>query len=131
MVGLVSLSTALAVGELLLAANADAFDAARWQAGQSLTRLGIPPRDVDAGYEWLGYYQSGPISPGAPPGAILYVWYEWLFDAPVCGVVSSSPLSDTSLKSAGLAKYRLFEIAGPEEKLYRYTVPHMLRMCTS
>ncbi|MGD0742006.1 MAG: glycosyltransferase family 39 protein [Acidimicrobiales bacterium] len=130
MIGLISLSAVLGAGELILAANSDAFDAARWQAGQSLTRLGIPARAVDAGYEWLGYHQSGPISPGSPPGATQYVWYEWIFDAPVCGVVSSSPLSDTSLKSAGLAKYRLLEVAGPEENLYRYTVPHMMRACT-
>jgi hypothetical protein len=50
------LTSVLASVSTVEAVNAGAYDGARWQAGSALTRMGIPSRYIDAGYEWFGYH---------------------------------------------------------------------------
>ena len=34
--------------------NADAYDGARWRAGELAVKAGVRPSQVDAGFEWVG-----------------------------------------------------------------------------
>jgi hypothetical protein len=77
----------------MLALNAFAFDAARWQTGSMSVAAGVPAGRVDAGMEWDGWHS---------PGALMnYPWisklhgyfdYAWEFyPSPPCVVVATSP----------------------------------------
>jgi len=122
-----SLISLLALVSIMEVFNIDAYDAARWQAGSALTDTGIPARYVDAGFEWFGYHQPGAWDPGAAPTLDTYTWYEYLLfsGTPVCAVVSSSPMGQANLVSAGVTRYRLLGMIGPTEYLYRYINPHI------
>ena len=110
---------ALALVSLALAVNADAYDAARWRAGSSLRRMGVPVQQIDAGFEWFGYHQRGPVTIVAVPGSLTS--YQNLYAATrVCALVSSSPMNGARFKPVGVTNYRLFGRFGPTEHLYRY-----------
>lgn len=57
--GGIGLALGLALG-FSLALTLDTYDAARWRAGAAAVSLGADPADVDAGFEWISYHQSGP-----------------------------------------------------------------------
>jgi len=40
--------------------------AALWQAGQALVERGIPPDEIDGGYEWIGWHRGQAILAAAP-----------------------------------------------------------------
>ena len=40
--------------------------AALWQAGQALVERGIPPDEIDGGYEWIGWHRGQTILAAAP-----------------------------------------------------------------
>ena len=53
--------------------NADAYDAARWSAGDKAVAAGVPATMVDAGFEWVGSHQSAVALPGRRvPGSPFY-----------------------------------------------------------
>lgn len=51
----------LAFVSVALTVDSDAYDAARWQAGQIAVERGVPAGEVDAGFEWLGAHHQSPI----------------------------------------------------------------------
>ena len=77
---------------LVLAANSDAFDAARWRVGTQLVAAGVPVDRVDAGFEWVGAHTGltadihrADFSPGRS-------WWVSMFGLPSsCAVVAASP----------------------------------------
>jgi hypothetical protein len=119
----------LAATSTAITANALAFDAARWQAASSLVARGVPPTDIDAGFEWVGYHASGPAAwssapenaqntsrSSAHPDALSF--YMALFEhSRECYVVSASPLDGLRLDST--ARYRTYALAG-SSKLWVY-----------
>jgi 4-amino-4-deoxy-L-arabinose transferase-like glycosyltransferase len=120
------LIASLAFLQLAVSFNADAFDAARWRAGVTLTRLDIAPRNIDAGFEWLGYYQPVPVKGGIPAGYPVYRWYEEMYSLPpLCGIVSSSPANFAGFSPAGSTTYKLLAVGGPLEHLYLYKARDM------
>ncbi len=97
--------------------NANAFDGARWRAGETLVQAGVRADEVDAGYEWVGYYATVPATGGGTSA----VRYRRIFaDFHQCGWVTSSAVVDGSAELVATQEYALFLVAGPAEPLYLY-----------
>jgi len=108
---------------LVLLLNADAFDTARWHAGDTAVAQGANAGTVDAGFEWVTFYATG-LAVHAPP-PVLGGQYETRWPSfHLCTLVSSSPLTDPALtlERTDTNAYRLFLFAGPSETLYTYRV---------
>jgi hypothetical protein len=117
LVGIALTSSALLV-------NADAFDAARWQMGDTAAARGIQAETVDAGFEWVAFYATGLATPGQPPPSLGGHYATWWPSFHLCALVSASPLrgANLGLEDADTAAYRLFLFGGPSEPLYLYRV---------
>ena len=117
LVGLASIPTAFLA--IIFMLNSLAFDAARWKAGEQLTGLGVTADEVDAGYEWVGYYQGElPSDNGAFPSE---TFYEMLWPGRrECGVVSGRFGYRAGYDLVAATSYRLFLFAGPDVPLYLY-----------
>jgi hypothetical protein len=109
----------LAAISIVFMLNSFAFDAARWQAGERLALLGVRPDEVDAGYEWVGYYQ--PSLPASNDILPQRTFYEMLWPGRrTCGVVTSRQEEPPDATLVGTVTYSLLLIAGPEEHLFLY-----------
>jgi hypothetical protein len=107
---------------LSLMLNSDAFDSARWSAGERLVDLGIPAESIDAGYEWVGYHATGPAGTDLVPAA---TWYEEMWPSfRLCGFVSTvqQDVPGAQPLEIDFHAYRLLLFAGPDEWLYLYRV---------
>jgi hypothetical protein len=110
---------ALIVGAVIaaLTLNSDAYDGARWQAGELLVHAGYSPVQEDAGFEWVGYHSSGTADRerkvyGAPG---FFTWYDNLFpDLQDCAYVSSLPWVNPNLHLLAIRTYDALGIAEPE-----------------
>jgi hypothetical protein len=116
--GVVTLEAMLA---FLLMANAFAFDAARWKAGEDLTAAGLPADSIDAGYEWVGAFATTPANmanalPTEPP------YRGWWPQFRPCGLVSESPEAPANAVLFGVERYRLYLLGGPLVDLYMYRI---------
>jgi hypothetical protein len=112
----------IAAVSLILTANADAFDAARWRAGNALVAEGIPAPSIDAGFEWVGMHQVGAVGRGSGGSGIDETWYDALFPAlRVCGTVSSQPITASGYVPAGTVSYATWAALG-HATLYLYRV---------
>jgi hypothetical protein len=93
--GQIVASAGLAALALIGVAQVDAsatFDGTKWSLGTEATRLGYAAETVDAGYEWFGLHQPGPViyDYRREPGYPSYV--TSLFnDARVCVVGEFAP----------------------------------------
>jgi hypothetical protein len=112
----------LAATSVVLLANADAFEAARWRMGERAVARGIPAGTVDGGLEWVAFHATGIATPyaKAPPGWSRYD--AWWPSFRLCAIASTSPLDrpDLSLIEADPTAYRLLLFAGPAQPLYLY-----------
>ena len=102
---------AMAVLAVIYTSYTDAWQSARWHAGEQLVRSGIPANQVDAGFEWVGLHQTAIVHRDAVPK--VHRWtqpaapYMTLFpDAGNCGIVSSTPRSDPALTLVGTRTWR-------------------------
>jgi hypothetical protein len=115
----------LAVVSLALAANAGAFDIARWRAGDALVAAQVPAGNVDAGFEWLGSHIGEEHRGRRPPGAVAA--YDRQFpSAKICAVVAASRLHDARLTRVGIRTYHVLGVLGPTRHLFLYrdtTIP--------
>lgn len=112
----------LATMSLVLLANADAFDAARWRMGELAVERGIPAGTVDAGLEWVAFHATGVATPyaKAPPGWSRYD--AWWPSFRLCAMASTSPLDLPGLEliETDPKAYRMLLLVGPEQPLYLY-----------
>jgi hypothetical protein len=109
---------------LTITLNADAYDGARWSAGQDLVKAGYPPTRVDAGFEWVGSHAAVPARPGRRvAGAPSYeTWYDQMFPGfRDCAFVSGSPTGGPALELMRTVSYDAIAFAVPE-RLYLYAL---------
>ncbi len=104
--------------------NTDAYDAGRWRAGELAVARGVPAREVDAGFEWVGAHSRTianlALDPRVPGFEAWYARIQPGFRE--CAVVSGSRLASRALRPIGVARYRLWSFAGPSEPLFVYRV---------
>jgi Dolichyl-phosphate-mannose-protein mannosyltransferase len=116
---LAAILSLLSVVSMIFMLNSLAFDAARWRAGERLVELGVAPEEVDAGYEWVGFFQ--PVLPAARDFVATQTLYQDLWPGRrECGIVSSSKEGLPGSGLVGTEAYSLFLVMGPEETLYLY-----------
>jgi hypothetical protein len=109
---------------LALTLNADAYDAARWSAGQDAVAAGYAPATVDGGFEWVGSHAASMAQPGRHVGsAPLYeTWYDQMFPGfRDCAFVSGSPFGGPTIRPLGVVTYDELAFADPQ-RLYVYGV---------
>ena len=118
---IVALFALLVLVATALTVNADAYGAARWHAGQIAVSNGIPAKEVDAGFEWVGAHTNGDVNRSLQPLAPAYEpWYARMEpDFRDCAVVSSSPLTYPNLKLVKTLNYELLGFVG-SRTLYIY-----------
>jgi 4-amino-4-deoxy-L-arabinose transferase and related glycosyltransferases of PMT family len=109
----------LALISLIFMLNANAFDAARWRAGEELVRFGIPADEIDAGYEWMGFHATSPGDP-ARLGSTDPFYRFWWPAFRECGLVSSKLTDRPDAQLVGTTEYALHLVTGPVETLYLY-----------
>jgi hypothetical protein len=117
-------ASVIALWVLMLVITIDnrTFAAARWEAGERLVATGLDERDVDAGFEWSGFWSREPIDPDPRAGdpAAGESAYTGIFpDSRRCGVVSASPLRSAGYREVGLHEYRALGIT-VDRALYLY-----------
>ncbi|MGP8205841.1 MAG: hypothetical protein ACLQVK_07230 [Acidimicrobiales bacterium] len=120
-VGLTGIVVAVAIALVL---NADAYDGARWKAGQVAVKAGIAASEVDAGFEWVGSHATeDTLAYRKLAGAPAYeTWYDQMFPGfRDCAVVSGSPQGEAALELVGTTRYNELGFAVPE-RLYIYVV---------
>jgi 4-amino-4-deoxy-L-arabinose transferase-like glycosyltransferase len=113
------LATALVGLSFAYMLNANAFDAARWQAGERLVEMGLRPDSIDAGYEWMGDHASVPGN-STVGGSIRPFYRNWWPAFQECAVVSSRPKPPEGASLVATADYRLELFAGRKATLYLY-----------
>jgi hypothetical protein len=117
-----ALILAVVAGATLL--NADAYDGARWSAGQEAARAGAAAVTIDAGFDWVGSHAAEPAVRGRPGvGALPYeMWYDQMFPRfKECAFVSGSPVAQAHLAHIGTERYNEL-LFGWTERLYIYAV---------
>lgn len=102
---------------MVLMLNANAFDAARWRAGERLADTGIPRDEIDAGYEWVGLHATTPLL-GGGSHQVFYRRFWPMFQE--CGFVVSEREDSPAAELIAVESYSRYLIAGPEERLYLY-----------
>ncbi len=101
-----------------ITAMGTAYDAARWEAAESLVRDGVRPTDVAAGLEWSGWHSGEPYrqppesSAGAP-------WVTGFSDSRDCWLVSASRLQDSDYAPVRRHGYERLLLASPS-RLFIY-----------
>ena len=108
----------------VIALNADAYDGARWAAGEQAVKAGYPASAVDAGFDWVGSHTAETAVRGRRvPGAAAYeTWYDQLFPGfKDCAFVSSSRLAEPHVAELRVVKYKELGFAVTQD-LYVYVV---------
>lgn len=113
-----------AVTSGLLAANAFAFDAARWHAAERLVSAGVPAGRIAAGLEWTGWHARDGMTYGDGQAARPGGWALAFGRLPACVVLSPSQLGlgsrdEAGWTPAGSDDYRTFLVSG-SSRLYLY-----------
>jgi len=106
---------------LFTTVDEQAFDVARWRAGEAAEARGVAAQDVDAGLEWVGWhhrglaYQQGRLRIAAP-----HPWYLLAFEgAGNCEFVTSSPITHADVRLVDTLAYGPAPLL-PERLLYTY-----------
>ncbi|RKR90311.1 hypothetical protein BDK92_4681 [Micromonospora pisi] len=119
----IAAGTFLAALSLFVTAYGSALDAARWHAGERLVAEGVPAAEIDAGFEWSGYYSPDGVE-YAPKGAVLLNWYSTKFARnPPCFAVASSAQSEPNWRLVRTVDYREYVVAG-NARLWVYETGH-------
>jgi hypothetical protein len=104
--------------------NADAFDAARWRAAESLVERGYRAETIDAGPEWVGTHPTGLATAARPLPGSLNWWQSWWPDFRMCAFVASTPQAGPRYRLLEMLDqaYRLYLVVGDWKPLYLYAV---------
>jgi hypothetical protein len=115
---LVALAVSAALA-LALTANSDAYDAARWRAGEA--QAGLPPLAIDAGFEWIGAHSTTVADPARRVGGNpQQSWWTKMFALPApCIEVANSVLTSPGYRLTGTVSWRPLLVAGTAH-LYIY-----------
>ncbi len=106
---------AIVVVALVLTANSDAFDGARWRAASRAVAAGNAAATVDGGFEWVGAHAPGPadLTRGAPaPDRYRTTWARMFPSPTICIVESASPLRDPRLSLVGTTTWMPLLVTG-------------------
>jgi hypothetical protein len=112
----------LAVLTVVCVVHETASRGAEWDVGEEAVAAGARVRDVDAGYAWVGYHDSGPVGTGRASPSWKYPrpWYGSLFpDAGNCLSTSKVPLADPRLRLVAVHKFRWVPGLG-QERIWLY-----------
>jgi hypothetical protein len=107
-----------------LTLNADAYDGARWKAGELAVRAGFAPSMVDAGFEWVGTHTSEDANRALQvlPGPAYEAWYDKLYAGfRDCAFVTGSPSPQPGTTLLRTTSYDELGFAVPEH-LWIYSV---------
>jgi hypothetical protein len=110
------------VVSVVLTANSDAFDGARWRVATRAVAEGNAATSVDAGFEWVGAHATAPADlTNTTPVASGFrtPWANMFPSDTICVVESSSPLHDDRLTLAGTRRWRPFLLLGAA-RLFTY-----------
>lgn len=111
-----------AVVSVVLTANSDAFDGARWRLGTRAVAQGNAAPTVDAGFEWVGAHATAAaeVTGSAPTSDRYRTSWASMFPSPtICIVESSSPLNDGRLTLVGTERWQPLLVLG-SARLYTY-----------
>jgi hypothetical protein len=112
-------AAALAVLSIAVTAYGLAFDAARWDAGRRIVATGVAAADIDAGFEWSGYYSPHGVQI-APPRQPPINGYQAMFpNNRHCYLVSLAARADPAWQLVGTLTYRKYVVAR-RAKLWLY-----------
>jgi hypothetical protein len=120
----VGLVLVIAAVTAALTLNADAYDGARWQAGELAVQAGYAPSAVDAGFEWVGTHTSEDANRALQvlPGPAYEAWYDKLFAGfRDCAFVTGSPSAQPGVTLLRTTTYDELGFAVPEH-LWIYSV---------
>ncbi len=112
----------VAVVSVVLTANSDAFDGARWRLGTRAVAQGNAAPTVDAGFEWVGAHATAAADAksSAPPSNRYRTSWASMFPSPtICTVVSAAPLIDSRLTLVGTSQWHPLLVLG-SARLYTY-----------
>lgn len=86
----------VSLGSAAIALHTWTSTGAAWRAAESLVAEGMDPRDVDAGFAWVGYHSSSAVAPQPARDEAIGSWT--LFeDSRQCALVSlATPTGETS-----------------------------------
>lgn len=106
--GAATAAALLALVAAVVVGSSASFDAARWRAGEAAVRAGIPARDVDAGFEWVGYHYRGVVNEAVPRrSAYTPPGYMNMFPAAGnCGLVAAERQSGDDFELITQVPYR-------------------------
>jgi hypothetical protein len=99
-----------------------AWNEARWAAGRALVAEGVPPEDIEGGYEWIGWheFELAPPPPALPTTGELSTEFDkeyWYFRAPKYYWLSFTPLPGYSVHASvpyGGAGSRIYVLFKPD-----------------
>ena len=109
---------------VVTALNGDAYDGARWTAGVDAVRAGFNPKDVDAGFEWVGSHQAvtAVLDHRDTTFPAYETWYGEMFPGfTECALVSGSTLQGGAFVLLKMVSYKQL-LFGRTEPLYIYEV---------
>jgi hypothetical protein len=109
---------------VILVTSGHNFDAARWRAAEIGVASGVPPRDVDGGFEWVGFHNRGVADRNSArrPDDLGPGYMDLFATAGNCAIVMSSPSTTTSLQTIDRVGYRTL-LGLNEETMWLYRVP--------
>ncbi|MGH2756808.1 MAG: hypothetical protein ACRDI3_03375, partial [Actinomycetota bacterium] len=112
----------VALVSVALVSSGHSFDVARWRGGEIAASSGIPPGEVDGGFEWVGYHYRGVVQLDAPNRPLdLGPGYLDVFPrAGNCGVVAASRVSNARFDLIDSVDYRtLFGLRSHDLWIYK------------
>jgi 4-amino-4-deoxy-L-arabinose transferase-like glycosyltransferase len=118
------ITAVLATVSIVYSLNSNAFDVARWHAGEQLVWLGVPADEIDAGFEWIGYHATTPGDPTNRTSTRPF-YRSWWSQFRECGRASAIATPPSGSQLVGTIEYDLGLLAGPTTTIYlfRFSTP--------
>ena len=118
-VSAVMISAVLATLSITYLLTSNAFDVARWRAGEQLVRLGVAADEIDAGFEWMGDHATTPGDPTNRTSKVTF-YRSWWSEFRECGRASATATAPPGSHLVGTIDYDLGLFAGRTTTIYLY-----------